>query len=915
MSDAAVRATLRRPLVLFAVVGVGYALCSQLSYSWFNANGVSASFFPAAGVTLAALVLVERRRWPIVIAAAAAAELTLDLAHGIALLPTLGYVAANTIEPLVGALLLTSFRSRVDLARVRHLWAFFVLAVLLAPLVGGIVGATSFVFLDSGTNWVRFAAEWWIGDGLGVLVMGGALLSLRSSAIEPLGRVRLAETVLLAAGCIAGTVVLFWLEWLPAVYVPIGILLTIAIRAGTKAVALTATAMAFVAAEATAGGHVFWSTLDISPDTALVYLQLTLAVVIGSALVLAAEIGERHRNALAWATADAARRSAASAAARSDRLRSLAEDLADTSSRSDVTDALAKHELVSDQAPDADRLLREYALRMATGALERARLLEDEREARARAELLERNAAHLAAAATARDVARSTVSDLVEAGFEHVGIFVPRDEKIRALGARGLAPETLSRIEGRGLDAELAVAEVMRTGKPLSFTSGAEYDARYPLTAAARGPSRLLESRVALPLFNAGDKVIGALYVASKERDWLDERRAHVLGGVAQQCGLALDRAALFEAERDLSRELQLGLLGGELPDVEGLVVSSGYRPGTEELNVGGDWYDAFVRPNGSLALVVGDVVGHGLEAAVVMGQLRGAVRALAVSGTPVQVVERLDAFVETLPAAELTTLAYVELEPASGAMRYACAGHPPPLVVGADGRTRFLWDGRSAPLGSILGHARSEASERLGEGETLVLYTDGLVERRGESLDVGLRRLASAASCHPPGWQSLVGDICDELLEGQRQVDDVCLLTLFRTPQATRFTHAFLASPSELAPLRARLRTWLREAEVGEEAERSAVLAVSEAAANAVEHAYGCDGEGVVTVEAYVDEPGELHVAVRDSGTWRHGRPEAGRGRGTPIMEAVMSTVELERGETATVVRMRRPAREHTAA
>ncbi|HEU0305239.1 MAG TPA: MASE1 domain-containing protein, partial [Gaiellaceae bacterium] len=437
MSDATVRATLRRPLWLFSAVGVGYALCSQLSFSWFNAGG-SASFFPAAGITLAALVLVERRRWPVVLAAAATAELTLDLAHGIDLEPTLGYVAANTIEPLVGAFLLTTIRARVDIARTRHLWAFFLCAVLLAPLVGGMIGATTFVVLDGGSGWARFAAEWWVGDGLGVLVVGGALLSLRSSAIEPLGRARLVETVVLATACIGGTIAVFWFEWLPVVYLPIAILLTIAIRAGTRAVALTATVMAFLAAEATAEGHAYWTTLDVEPETGLLYLQLTLAVVIASALVLAAEIGERHRSALAWATADAARRTAASAAARADRLRALAEDLADTSSRSDVTEALARHDLVPAKAPADDRVLREYALRMASGALERARLLEDEREARARAELLERNAAHLAAAATARDVARSTVSDLVEAGFEHVGIFVPQDGKIHALATRGL---------------------------------------------------------------------------------------------------------------------------------------------------------------------------------------------------------------------------------------------------------------------------------------------------------------------------------------------------------------------------------------------------------------------------------------------------------------------------------------------
>ena len=129
-------ALMRRPLLLFLVVAAGYAAGSQLSYSWFGADGVSASFFPAAGVTLAALVLVGRRLWPVVLAAAAAAEILLDLAHGLDLAPSLGYAAANTVQPLVGALLLTSVRPRVDLARTTDLVAFIACAVVAGPAVG-----------------------------------------------------------------------------------------------------------------------------------------------------------------------------------------------------------------------------------------------------------------------------------------------------------------------------------------------------------------------------------------------------------------------------------------------------------------------------------------------------------------------------------------------------------------------------------------------------------------------------------------------------------------------------------------------------------------------------------------------------------------------------------------------------------
>ena len=169
-----------------------------------------------------------------------------------------------------------------------------------------------------------------------------------------------------------------------------------------------------------------------------------------------------------------------------------------------------------------------------------------------------------------------------------------------------------------------------------------------------------------------------------------------------------------------MSHALQLGLLGGALPTFENVVVSPAYRPGPRRSRSAATGTTLSALESGSLALVVGDVVGHGLEAAVAMGQLRGAVSALAQTSSPAELLDRLDAFVETVPSAATATLAFVDLDSATGELRYACAGHPPPLVVSPQGRARFLWDGRSAPLGSMLGQDRAEAVDRLDEGETL---------------------------------------------------------------------------------------------------------------------------------------------------------------------------------------------------
>src|SRR5512134_1436271 len=169
MVGSRVEALTRSGGFLFAVVAVSYAVGSQLAFSWFGADATNASFFPAAGVTVGALVLVSRRRWPIVLLAAGLAELTLDLYHDIDLLPTLGYVAANLAQPVVGALLLAAAVRRVDISRTYDLLAFLVCAVVVAPALGGVLGASSYVFLDDGSGWARFVGEWWVGDGLGVL--------------------------------------------------------------------------------------------------------------------------------------------------------------------------------------------------------------------------------------------------------------------------------------------------------------------------------------------------------------------------------------------------------------------------------------------------------------------------------------------------------------------------------------------------------------------------------------------------------------------------------------------------------------------------------------------------------------------------------------------------------------------------
>jgi sigma-B regulation protein RsbU (phosphoserine phosphatase) len=230
------------------------------------------------------------------------------------------------------------------------------------------------------------------------------------------------------------------------------------------------------------------------------------------------------------------------------------------------------------------------------------------------------------------------------------------------------------------------------------------------------------------------------------------------------------------EHTRAISHTLQQSMLASEPPHDARFTLETLYQP-AGDLEVGGDWHDAFRLDGDRIGVVVGDVVGRGLRAATAMAQLRSAVRALACTGAgPGAVVHHLDAFVAQVGPAQMATLVYAEIDPGSGAVRLATAGHLPPVVVRA-GAASLFEDGRSTPLGvQAPALPRTDATLTLGVGDQLLLYTDGLVERRRESLDVGLGRLLEAASA-ALAPEALVR----ALEENGRGDDDVCVLRFTR--------------------------------------------------------------------------------------------------------------------------------------
>ena len=366
------------------------------------------------------------------------------------------------------------------------------------------------------------------------------------------------------------------------------------------------------------------------------------------------------------------------------------------------------------------------------------------------------------------------------------------------------------------------------------------------------------------------------------------------------------ERERSLRQQQQIAEELQRSLLPERLPDVPGMSFAARYLPGSAGLDVGGDWYDVFTLPAGSTALAIGDIVGRGLRAAVTMGQLRTALRAYVLEdASPGRMIERLGRLTESLPEAGMATLMYALYQADAGVLRYVCAGHPPPLVVGPDGATSFLEDGRRAPLGvdTLSCH---EGAVVLQPGTTLVLYTDGLVERPGVSLDDGLALLEKTVADR---WSEEPDRLCDSIVEVMGGIpggtDDVALLVVRLAPTGSEsFRFSGLDDPRNLGSVRHALRRWLLGTGASEEEADDLVLATSEAASNALMHAYGLEA-GAVEVEAGTAGD-EVTICVRDAGTWRSRGPTDG-GRGLPLIQALVSSVGVVAGESGTEVRMRR--------
>jgi PAS domain S-box-containing protein len=437
---------------------------------------------------------------------------------------------------------------------------------------------------------------------------------------------------------------------------------------------------------------------------------------------------------------------------------------------------------------------------------------------------------------------------------------------------------------------------------PGEHAGGEEFAAR---VAESREAVLARDDRlIGVPLLAEG--VVTGVLVAGAEppREFSGEDLT-LLRLAAERVGLAIAHARVYEREHRIAETLQRSLLRERVPHLPGLDVDARYLPAASEAEVGGDWYDVIPIAGGAVGLVMGDVAGKGLAAASMVGRLRSALRAYALEGHDCgRVVDRLNRLLWTEPEeSQMATMLYVIVDPAASTVRWVNAGHPPPLMV-AGGEPRFLRGNASVPLGVLPFPIYEEVSAPMGPGETLLLYTDGLIERPGEHLDDGLAQLAARVSEAPEEPKAFLDHLLATLVPQGGAADDVALLALRNLPVREQFSAEFPAQPESLAPIRSMLRRWLSHAGADDVEIAEITTACGEAATNAIEHA-GTGNGASFEVSGRRDGP-EVEVAVRDQGSWRSERPDD-HGRGLGLMRTLMDTVAVEPGADGTTVSLRR--------
>lgn len=484
-------------------------------------------------------------------------------------------------------------------------------------------------------------------------------------------------------------------------------------------------------------------------------------------------------------------------------------------------------------------------------------------------------------------------------------------------------PEVHDRYHVASMNTPIVPVDVIRTGQPMIITDTLDLDPRYEHVVSEN--SDIVRATISQPLRGADGQVIGSLGMLwAAPRDF-DPAELGWAARIAVLTAAALDRIRQVQREHRIAVDFQDHLLDIDHSSTAA-VVAAVYQPSSEAMHVGGDWY--LVAPSereGQIAISVGDVVGHGLPAAVAMSRLRTAAAAIALThADPGALLATLDRYAATVPGARFATVSYAVIETKADSLArvsYSCAGHPWPLLLQPNQPPDFLKDGRRPPVGAWdKPLAQNTAVHLIRPGCVIVLYTDGLIERHGESLDEGFARLqrAAASSADLP-----VGQICDELLEQMAPpggyTDDVVVLALRPCHSAARsFATVIAASVGHITDTRQLLREWLSDIGVDPRRLTEILLATGEAITNAIEHGCAGDSSRTVSVEAFV-RGDTITATVSDPGQWSMDSSASQRGqyrgRGLTMINGMADHVNTHRSPAGTRVTLtfHRAAPAHT--
>jgi anti-sigma regulatory factor (Ser/Thr protein kinase)/putative methionine-R-sulfoxide reductase with GAF domain len=409
-------------------------------------------------------------------------------------------------------------------------------------------------------------------------------------------------------------------------------------------------------------------------------------------------------------------------------------------------------------------------------------------------------------------------------------------------------------------------------------------------------------SLLGVPLLSNGT-VIGVLHIGTLVPRRFTDDDVRLLQIVADRVAFAT-QSRRAEVQRTAAAMLQRNLLPAQMPVVPGLDLAARYLP-AENGGVSGDWYDVFTLPSGWLCIVIGDVVGRGLGAADVTGRVRSALRAYALlGGDPAEVLGRVDQQVQHFDPETMATVLLAIFEPSLQRLHLSSAGHPAPLVALPHQPAALLDVPRDHPLGVPAGLHRRVTTIDVPPGALLCFYTDGLVERRGTSLDASLQRLCESVVPGP------VNTVCTGIIAqfvADDPLNDGVVVFVVRRQDSGEIGPLDLVVPAlpwSLRDIRIAVRRWLSAVGAAPRTVADLLVAVGEACTNAVEHAYGPRG-GTVTVHMEL-QPLDVLATVRDTGRWRPPLGE-GRGRGTLFMRNCSDDLRIDHGPTGTSVVIRR--------